>query len=256
MWRKLRIVILLFILATVAQSAWLQKQDLEWKDSLYVAVYPINFDGSAQSTSYIATLNQEQLLPIADYLVEEAERYGLKVKRPFEVRLGPVVSDHPPQPVKHASMLQTISWSLQFRWWAWRHSPKIIVPPDIRLYLLYHDPAQYKVLPHSTALNKGRIGLVNVFADHAYEEQNAMVITHELLHTVGATDKYDFATNLPLYPLGFAEPEKQPTFPQDFAELMAGRLPITEARADIPASLSETLIGRKTAVEIGWLHAH
>jgi hypothetical protein len=255
MWRKFRIVILLFILATVAQSAWLQKGDLEWKKSLYVALYPINFDGSAHTASYIATLNQEQLLLVSEYLAEEAERYGLPVGRPFEVRLGPVVSEHPPQAPRTVSMLQSIVWSLHFRWWAWQHSPKIIVPPDIRLYLLYHDPAQYKILPHSSALNKGRIGLVNVFADTGYAAQNNVVIAHELLHTVGATDKYDFSTNLPLYPSGFAEPEKDPIYPQDFAELMAGRLPVSETKSVMPASLASTLIGRQTAREIGWLKA-
>ena len=252
MWHKLRIVILLFILATVAHRAWLQTHDLEWKDGLYVAVYPINFDGSAYVAGYLPTLEQEQFQGISEYLAEEGERYGLKVRRPFEIRLGAVINDHPPQAPKTGGMLQTILWSLQFRWWAWQHSPPISVPPDIRLYLLYHDASQHNVLPHSTALNKGRIGLVNVFAAPAYEKQNAVVITHELLHAVGATDKYDFSTNLPLYPTGFAEPEKQALYPQDFAELMAGRLPISEDTAEIPLSLAQTLIGDQTAREIGW----
>jgi hypothetical protein len=122
----------------------------------------------------------------------------------------------------------------------------------MRLYLLYHDPQQHKVLSHSTALNKGRLGMINVYADHKYENQNAVVITHELLHAVGATDKYDPATNQPLYPHGFAEPYKQPVYPQDFAELMAGRVPLAKDEAEIPANLSETVIGNVTAAEIGW----
>ena len=81
-----------------------------------------------------------------------------------------------------------------------------------------------------------------------------MIVAHELLHTLGATDKYDFADNLPLYPEGYAEPDKQPLYPQGFAELMAGRLPISSNQADIPAGLIETLIGSKTAMEIGWQH--
>jgi hypothetical protein len=255
MWRKLRIFILLFILATVAQNAWLQARDLDWKDSLYVAVYPINVDGSATTASYLSMLNQEQFDPIAEYLAEEAERYGLSGKQPFKLRLGSIVNNRPPQPVKNATMLQTMLWSLQFRYWAWHHSPEIRVPPHIRLYLLFHDPAQYKTLPHSAALNKGRIGLVNVFAERDYEKQNAVVIAHELLHTVGATDKYDLATTLPLFPVGFANPEKQPVYPQDFAELMAGRLPVSATRADIPSGLSQTLIGSLTAREIGWIKA-
>ena len=40
MWKKLRIAILLFVLTTVAQQAWLDQGDLAWKDNFYIAVYP------------------------------------------------------------------------------------------------------------------------------------------------------------------------------------------------------------------------
>jgi len=108
-------------------------------------------------------------------------------------------------------------------------------------------------LPHSTALSKGRVGLVNIFADKSYARQNNVIVAHELLHTVGATDKYDLSNNQPAYPTGFAEPEKLPRYPQDFAELMAGRIPLSENEAEIPEELGQTLIGDLTAREIGWI---
>ena len=80
-----------------------------------------------------------------------------------------------------------------------------------------------------------------------------MVLAHELLHTLTATDKYNLDTTLPTFPDGFAEPDKQPLYPQDLAELMGGRIPINENKAEIPHSLSFTVIGNKTAQEIGWL---
>ena len=43
------------------------------------------------------------------------------------------------------------------------------------------------------------------------------------------------------------------SYPQDFAELMAGRVPMSETKAEILRGLSQTLIGAKTAKEIGWL---
>jgi hypothetical protein len=58
---------------------------------------------------------------------------------------------------------------------------------------------------------------------------------------------------LPAYPDGFAYPEKSPRYPQDFAELMGGRVPMSETKAEIPNSLAQTLIGDRTAREIGWL---
>ncbi len=119
--------------------------------------------------------------------------------------------------------------------------------------MLYYDPATTSVLSHSTALNKGRIGRVNLFGSKSYAKQNLVITAHELLHTLTASDKYDLATTLPIYPDGFAEPEQSPTYPQIFAELMGGRIPIDETKADIPKSLSQTLIGDKTAKEIGWV---
>jgi hypothetical protein len=253
MWRKLRILVLLFILATVAHRAWLETHDLQWNDSLLVAVYPINADGSAQSRVYIQQLSADQLLEITAFMSEEAARYDLGLATPFQLRLGPEIDSQPPQPARGGGVLQTILWSLHFRWWSWRNSRAFSVPPNIKLYLLYHDPAHHEVLPHSTALSKGRVGLVNIFAHSRYEKQNAVIIAHELLHTVGASDKYDLANSQPHFPDGYAEPDRQPTYPQDYAELMAGRIPVSAAAAKIPNSLADTLIGELTAAEIGWL---
>lgn len=253
MWRKLRILILLFVLATVAHRAWLETHDLEWRGGLDVVVYPVNADKSEDVDAYITQISADQFLDVTEYLSEEAARYSLNLHSPFQIRLGPMVENRPPQPIVNAGVLETIIWSLHFRWWSWRNSPPVSISPDIKLYLLYHDPAQHKVLPHSTALSKGRVGLVNVFATEHQQKQNAVVIAHELLHTVGATDKYDLGTNQPYFPDGYAEPEKQPTFPQDYAELMAGRIPVSANQSEIPPGLVYTLIGERTAAEIGWL---
>jgi hypothetical protein len=40
--------------------------------------------------------------------------------------------------------------------------------------------------------------------------------------------------------------------PQQFAEIMAGRTPVSEDKAVIPSGLHATLIGEKTAFEINW----
>jgi len=253
MWRKFRIIILLLILATVLQELWLDKADLAWKHNLYVAVYPINADGSEEVSAYLRTLSREDFEPMVEYFAEEAASYKLGLRRPIEVQLGTVVNEIPPEPPRNGSIFNTMLWSLKFRWFAWKNSPKVNIKPDIRLYLLYHDPNTSSMLGHSTALNKGRIGRVNLFASTAYAKKNLVVTAHELLHTLNATDKYDLHNNLPIYPDGYAEPNKMPLYPQNFAELMGGRVPQNTAEADIPKSLRHTLIGEKTAREIGWL---
>jgi len=73
------------------------------------------------------------------------------------------------------------------------------------------------------------------------------------LHTLGAIDKYAPGTNQPLDPIGLADPEREPLYPQTYAELMAGRIAISEASSEIPESLHEVVIGPLTASEIGWM---
>ena len=259
MWKKIRVLILLLILATVIQNQWLDKNDKKWEKSLYVALYPINADNSAVADRTIQALNQEDFLASRDYLEKQATNYGLTLYHPFELRLAQAVSTLPPLPPKPSSIINTISWSLQFRWWAWRNSPSLLktgekmVKPGIKLYLLYYDPKTHPILSHSTALNKGRIGLVNLFASHDHQATNLVIMTHELLHTMDATDKYNLADNMPAFPDGYAEPEKLPLFPQLTAELMGGRIPISASKAEIPKNLGYTMIGVKTATEIGWL---
>ncbi|WP_047541064.1 hypothetical protein [Methylotenera versatilis] len=258
MWKSLRIFILLIILGTVVQQTFLDKADLDWKDNFYVAVYPINVDAgnpeaATEVNAYINTLTRNDFEPVAAYFAEEAARYDLGMRRPVEVLLGDEVHEIPAAPPKNNSLLDTIVWSLKFRLFAWQNSPKVSVKPDIKLYLLYHHPKINPVLSHSTALNKGRIGRVNLFGEAKYAKQNLVILAHELLHTLTATDKYDLNSTHPIFPDGFAEPDKQPLYPQDFAELMGGRVPINASHAEIPKSLAQTIIGHKTAQEIGWL---
>ena len=60
----------------------------------------------------------------------------------------------------------------------------------------------------------------NAFGSADNEGGNNVVIAHELLHTFGATDKYDPADNMPRHPDGFAEPDARPLFPQRLAEII------------------------------------
>ena len=244
---------MLLILATVVQQVWLDNNDLAWKRNFYVAVYPVNADGTASVSAYLHTLKSEEFEPVAEYFAVAATPYRLGLRRPIELRLGAQVEEVPPAPPVSAGALDAIIWSLRFRMFAWANSPHVNVRPDIRLYLLYHDPAAHHDLSHSTALSKGRIGRVNLYADQAHHQQNLVILAHELLHTLQATDKYDLSTTLPIYPQGFAEPDKTPLYPQHFAELMGGRIPHSATEAEIPRSLKQTVIGNITAREIGWL---
>jgi hypothetical protein len=254
MFRKFRIFILITVFAFVAIDAVLTKlRSTDWKHSLWVVIYPINGDGSEAAENYIKTLDQDRFQTIAEFIKREAEHYQLPVVDPVTVKLSSPIDELPPAPPEDRNVFGVMWWSLKLRYWASQinnyHGPH----PDIRMFVLYYDPDTQPVLQHSLGLEKGMIGRVNAFASKRLEAKNNVIIAHEMLHTVGATDKYDPRDNQPRYPDGYAEPDLQPRFPQSKAEIMGGRIPISGSKSAIPPSLSKVVIGEQTAREIKWL---
>lgn len=253
MLKAIRIFILLFILVGVALGAWRDKtRSVEWKNTLPVNIYLINGDGSPAVAEYLRSLTLENFKPIEKFMSDEAVRYGRASNASIEIKLRGKIETQPPEPPHNGSILEVILWSLKMRWWAYRSTDIDGPSPQVKIFLLYFDPAQIKRLGHSTGLQKGLIGRVNVFASREMEKQNNVVITHEFLHTLGATDHYDLATDQPVYPDGYADPDLKPLLPQRLAEIMAGRIPISQSEAVPPESLDDVLIGSKTAQEINW----
>jgi hypothetical protein len=255
MWRKLRIAILLLILLFVALNTYLDRvYSTDWDIPLRVAIYPINGDGSTQAERFIGEITEDDFRAIEAFFEKEARRNGIQMERPIRLLLGPQIRELPPAIEQNAGALRVAWWSLRTRYWSWRvgEDPGGI-PPDIKLFVLFHDPQRSASLPHSIGLQKGLFGIVNVFASRRMMGSNDTVIAHELLHTLGATDKYDLGTNLPIHPVGYAEPERDPLYPQHLAELMGGRIPLTANKAEIPESLHRVRVGPLTAEEIGWV---
>ena len=254
MFRKFRILILFAILATVGLSAWRANSRLTaWEHTVHVAIYPLPADDSPATAHFIKALDNDSFADISQWLQGESKRYGHAVLQPLAIRLAPPLTEQPPQLGRQPGALDAILWSLKLRWWASQHDRIDGPKPQIRLFVLFHDPERTPTVPHSTGLNKGQIGVIHAFASRRQHKQNAVVIAHELLHTFGASDKYDLGSLQPLYPQGYAEPERNPRLPQELAEIMGGRTPIDEQTANIPADIGETLIGAETAKEIGLL---
>ena len=254
MARALRIGFLLFVLLVVAQGAWIARaRTTEWKESLRVVIYPINGDGSAAADAHIQGLRRDMFEPIAAYLRLQARDYKLPLQDPVEIYLAPRVASTPPAPPRQGSAPEIMLWSLQLRFWAWRNDGYGGPKAHVRMFVLYFAPTENRRLAHSVGLQKGLLGVVNAFASARMEGENGVVIAHELLHTFGATDKYDAATNRPRFPDGYAEPAADPLYPQSKTEIMAGRIPLSAERAETPQDLEQTLIGARTAREISWL---
>ena len=121
------------------------------------------------------------------------------------------------------------------------------------MFALYHPADGGSAVPDSLGLSKGLMALTHLYADEHARGSNQVVVAHELLHTLGATDKYDRSTGLPLAPDGLGDPGQRPRFPQRHGEIMAGRIATGPRDAVIPDSLAWMLVGPATAREIGWM---
>ena len=254
MWRRLRILVLLLILLIVALNTYFDRvYSTDWNIPLRVTIYPINADGSAQADRYIATLRGDRFQTLESFFDSEARHYGLDLERPIRFTAAPQLRDLPPTLDRDANVLSIMGWSLRMRYWAWR-TPDLPGPaPDVKLFVLYHDPNRSPTLAHSVGMQKGLYAVVNVFADSSMAGSNDVITAHELLHTLGAIDKYDPRNSQPLYPIGYAEPDLKPLLPQTAAELMGGRIPISATESVIPESLGQVVVGTLTAEEIGWM---
>lgn len=250
----LRLAALVAVLVFVALGAWLDRsRSRDWDGTLRVTVYPIPTDEAARS--YVASLTDADFDRVETFIASEAGRYNLPLGEPVRVRVSRAATAKPPALGADPGVLAVMLWSLQLRWYAWRVAADDPLPtPDVQVFATYAPLRQDSLaLPDSVGLSKGLVAVAHLFAGREAARSNLVVLTHELLHTLGATDKYEPRTGLPRVPDGLGEPEREPAFPQDYAEIMAGRIAVSPREAVIPDSLDDVLVGPLTAREIGWV---
>lgn len=253
-FRHFRIVILLGILVFALIYTQEQKRSTtSWYQPVNVIIFPINGDRHLATDAYIHALETKDIQAIDEFFSQSGREFELAVERPVIAQLGQQIEALPPSPPTESGMLSAILWSLKLRYWAYRHTPDDISNQNrIRLYVIYHQPSNQARLAHSLGLQKGLIGVIHAFAADEQNPQNAVVMVHEILHTLGASDKYG-SDNQPRFPEGYAEPDKKPLYPQRYAEIMAGRMAINDSEARMPSSLRSVRVGDVTAREINWI---
>ena len=254
MWKTIRISVLLLLLAAVAGQQLLERVATQsWKETLWVGIFPLNGDATAGAQRYLDALTAGDFTDIETFFSREAHRYGIALETPVHVELYPQGQVLPPALAQDAGPFGRAWWSLKLRWFAWRHSDFPGQPPArIRIFVLFHDPATLAQVPDSHGLQKGLVGVVHAFAADSMTGSNAVVIAHELLHTLGASDKYELDDGAPLYPSGYADPQQQPLYPQERTEIMAGRRPLSATESEMPRNLRHVIVGPATALEIRW----
>lgn len=254
MWRSIRIGILLLILAVATWTTFYDRlSTTDWDETLTVGIYPIDDADDPDTERYVGRLSDADVADVESFLNEEAAAYGITIDRPVSVRMFRRVAERPPERDPGSGIVGNAWWSLKMRVYARRAALSTGQDmPKIRIFVRYHNPEFTQEVPHSVGLQKGLVGVVHAYADRSMTGGNNVVIAHEILHTLGATDKYDLATLAPLFPTGYAEPDKIPRLPQQFAEIMAGRYAVSPSHFEMPESLAEVVVGDATALEIRW----
>jgi hypothetical protein len=254
-FKVFRAGLLLSILIWLLFYTKMQKiKSRSWSTPLEVVIYPMNSEHSPIVDRYIDQLSHATFEEINQFFSQQAKDHGLFIKNPIKVQLGSSIADvPPPTPDPSAHFIKIAWWSVQFRYWAYVHTPDDKSNLHrVRVFVNYHEAQENTRLKHSLGLDNGLLSIVHAFALTDQNQQNNIVVAHELLHTVGATDKYS-ADNQPVYPDGYANPTKQPLFPQFRAEIMSGKIPSSRMQSTMAESLQYCVINEKTAKEINWI---
>lgn len=256
---RMRVALLLVVLAGVLLYAWKdvsrRRARNDWKRTLTVGLV-VARRGPVDEGA-IADL-RSRALALEDLLAEEFVRHhGPGGPRPVKILIfGPVDVAAPPPPAPAGDGLVDLA---RYAWEKSRYSARIDEAAgiearglDSRVYLVTRPGhARGRNFVEGLSEQGGRAGFVEVDLDPSMVDFALFVFAHELLHTLGATDKYD-ATGITKIPEGLAEPDAVPLYPQRFAEVMARMRPVKPGVEEPPASLDELRVGSATAREIGW----
>ena len=254
-FKLMRVVFLLSILFVIVAGTWMtEKRMAAWERPILVTVYPIVADTEAATRRFAQSIDEDSFDDVNLFFARASQPYGFTVTPAFRFQVAPV-SDQMPPPVPAQFNTAAIAWwSLKMRWWAWvREWRDDLVGPDIQMFMLFHSLNGNNEVGISVGMRKGRYGIVKAYARKSLQSENLVVFAHEMLHVLGATDKYVLTTGEPIYPHGFANPDQRPLFPQTYAEIMGGRIPLSSYSSSMPHSLEQCRIGRLTAEEIGFL---
>jgi hypothetical protein len=249
--RRIRIAILLAVLVVTAtwgaSTAYKRVTRGRWQRPLQVGIVLLAPGGDVNAEPW-----RRGASLLSDRLAEEMQRWRGPGAIPFEFSVvGPVAWSRPlPFTPRSGSLVDRARHALA----VWRTVREIDRAAggvaggfDIRVFVLavpaLGDQAEFAEGSGEVAFVRGSPG-----GDLSIPLQ---AVGHELLHTVGASDKYDGQGHA-REPDGLADPGRVPRHPQDHAEWMVGEVAIGPGRGRLPASIAELRVGPMTAREIGW----
>lgn len=255
MFKYLRIAVLLTILLIVAGDKWLTGSRLSsWEKPLWVTIYPVLAEPSRAVNAYVDGLTVADFDEIGRFIKQQAAHHGRTIDSPLVIQVARPMTATPPAIPLESNGLGVAWWSLKMRWWLFRHTGQDgLARDDVRMFVLYQDaPPGRQLIERSVAIKNGGYGIVNAVASRQKAAHNRIVIAHELMHVLGASDKYDIGSGQPIMPEGLGDPGRSPLYPQKRAEIMAGRIAVSDSRWRMAPGLRDCVVGDVTAAEIGW----
>jgi hypothetical protein len=254
---RLRLGLLLALLAATASWAWHEvhsrRARTEWQRPLEVSVALVEL-GVVDSSSVLAL--RARFPALETRLSDEYHRHGGQLQRPVNFTLfGPVTVDRAPPLDPDATLFSLARHA--YEQWRWTHAVDVGsgLPTrsfDSRIYVLLRAPRDSgRSLVEGSSELGGRVGVARIELGASTVDLALFVVTHELFHTLGASDKYD-TNGRALIPDGLVEAERVPLYPQRYAEVMTRNLVVAAGSERPPDSLAELGVGTLTAREIGW----
>lgn len=253
-----RVRILLWLTALVVAAAYVHSvrrergQRREWDRTLAVRVVLLSADPAAPGPAVV----RRSLPALAARLAEEAERHRGAGPAPFAFTAqGPVAWKEPlPLAPPDGSLLSRVRHALVV-WGTLRRIDEAAGPADdaadARIYVLIEPEGQgSRSFAEGAGAQGGEVGMVRTAVAGGDASLALAAIGHELLHCLGASDKYG-PDGHALAPQGLVEPGLGGA--QRLAEWMVGEVPLGPGAGRLPASLAELAVGEATAREIGWL---
>lgn len=128
----------------------------------------------------------------------------------------------------------------------------------IFIYLRDREPSQYFWIPGQD-LSKRTHKQAGIVVHNIKSGDNTaflVELARQIAFVHGALNKTDLETKLPRVPVGLADPEREPIFPQEKAELMGKEILIDLFHTKPVDSLEQLVIGKETAYELGWIKAN
>lgn len=256
-----RLSVLLFILFVVIlwaiRDTWTRRERLTWDHTLDVAIILVHVTGTDPVEEAAITAVTSRADVLATKLAEEQRRHRAGSPPPFRFQVkGPVEASSPAPSPASDSIGDLARQAMDVSRWTDEVDGRAGIVPshyDSRIYVMVKKPAnEVRSFIEGHSEQGGRRGFVDVELDPSMADLALIVVTHELFHTLGATDKYD-AQGKAQFPDGFVDPNASPLYPQRAAEVMARNRPMSQGDERVPESLDELGVGPTTARELHWL---